>query len=113
AAQTRAAYLRNHTAWGYGIRLVDRAEAARIEPSLVEPPDLALHVPAEGAVEPRLATQALLADAARRGARLLPRTPVSCLLHGNGAVTGVETQTDTLLADTVVLATGVATATLA
>src|SRR5262249_47398123 len=62
ADQLRA-YAAEHGAWGYGIRLVDLAEAKRIEPKLAEPPELAVHVAAEGAVEPAAAAQALVADA--------------------------------------------------
>lgn len=53
-----------HRTWGYDIRLVDRAEAARLEPRLAEPPDLAVHVASEGAVEPLAATLTLLSAAA-------------------------------------------------
>jgi glycine/D-amino acid oxidase-like deaminating enzyme len=107
------AYEQEHRAWGYDIRRVDCAEAARIEPNLIDPPDLALHIAEEGAVEPLAATKALLADAQARGARLLPATIVTGLLYGNGAVTGIASTADELAADEVVLAAGVGTAALA
>jgi glycine/D-amino acid oxidase-like deaminating enzyme len=107
------AYAREHGGWGYGIRRVDRTEAARLEPNLGEAPDFALHVAEEGAVEPRLAAEALLADAERRGARVRLRTPVSALARKNDAVVGIETAVGRLAADEVVLAAGAATAALA
>lgn len=107
------AYAREHGAWGYGIRRVDRAEARRIEPHLVAPPDFALHVAAEGAVEPRDAALALLADAEHRGAAFIPRSAAVALVHRNGGVTGIETAAGHLDADEVVLAAGAGTASLA
>jgi glycine/D-amino acid oxidase-like deaminating enzyme len=107
------AYAAEHGSWGYGIRRVDRAEAARIEPSLAEPPELALHVAEEGAVEPAAAARALTADAVNRGARLLARTEVAGLLVEGGAVRGVQTSQGPLRAGEVVLAAGVATPHLA
>ncbi len=107
------AYAREHGAWGYGIRRVDRVAAARLEPNLAEPPDLALHVAEEGAVEPRIAAQALLADAERRGAHLRLRIAVTALAQKNGAVVGIETAAGRLAADEVVLAAGTGTAALA
>jgi glycine/D-amino acid oxidase-like deaminating enzyme len=67
------AYAAEHGAWDYGIRLVEQAEATRIEPKLAEPPELAVHVAAEGAVEPAPAARALVADAVKSGAELLER----------------------------------------
>jgi glycine/D-amino acid oxidase-like deaminating enzyme len=106
-------YAREHAGWGYGIRRVGSADAMRLEPNLREPPDFALHVAEEGAVEPRAAAEALLADAERRGARLRLRTPVSALARKNDAVVGIETASGRLAADEVVLAAGAATAALA
>ena len=57
------AFAREHAGWGYGVRTVDRAEAADIEPNLASPPKLAVHVAAEGAVEPARAACALLEHA--------------------------------------------------
>jgi glycine/D-amino acid oxidase-like deaminating enzyme len=107
------AYLRQHRAWGYPIRAVGRAEAARIEPNLADPPDHALHAAGEGAVEPRTAARALLAEATRRGARFVPSTTVTGLLRKNGRTTGIATTGGAIAADHVVLAAGAATAGLA
>jgi glycine/D-amino acid oxidase-like deaminating enzyme len=107
------AYARTHGAWGYGIRPVDRAAIRAIEPNLLDPPARAVHVAGEGAVEARPATLAFLADAARRGARLLTGSPVRTLVTRAGAVIGVETAAGRIDADAVVLAAGVATPDLA
>jgi glycine/D-amino acid oxidase-like deaminating enzyme len=106
-------YAREHGSWGYGIRRVDRAEAARIEPNLADPPDFALHVAEEGAVEPRTAALRLLADAERLGARLVLRTPVTGLIRNADRIAGIETAEGQLIADEVVLAAGVGTPRLA
>lgn len=107
------AYAHEHGGWGYRIRRVDRGEAARLEPSLATPPDFALHVREEGAVEPDVAARALLADAERRGARLMAETAVTALALKNGAVVGIETTAGPLTADAVVLAAGAGTVALA
>ena len=83
------AYADEHGSWGYGIRRVDRAGAARIEPNLADPPDFALHVAEEGAVEPDAAARALVADAVRLGARLLGGTEVEGLIVEGGVLRGV------------------------
>ncbi|HEX2528361.1 MAG TPA: FAD-binding oxidoreductase [Geminicoccus sp.] len=107
------AYAEEHGRWGYGIRAVAQAEIALLEPNLLDVPTFALHVAEEGAVEPRLAAVALLADAQRRGAKILQRTAVSALQHGNGRIDGVKTTNGMLPADHVVLAAGAGTPALA
>jgi glycine/D-amino acid oxidase-like deaminating enzyme len=107
------AYAAEHGSWGYGIRSVARAEAVRIEPRLVEPPEFALHVAEEGAVEPASAARALVADAVKRGAKFLPHTEVTALAVEGGRVRGVDTENGRLAADEVVVAAGTATASLA
>lgn len=107
------AYARNHTSWGYDVRLVDRIKAARIEPSLLRPPALAAHATGEGMVDPEPAVQALLADAARRGARIVTRTKVVTLSDRDGRAPEVITDGGTFSADALVLAAGAATPQLA
>jgi glycine/D-amino acid oxidase-like deaminating enzyme len=91
-----------HAAWGYGIRRVERAEVQRIEPHLADPPEFALHVSGEGAVEPLATAHALLAAAQRLGATVIANNPVRSLKLRAGRVTGVETDNDRLDADEVV-----------
>ena len=107
------AYATEYAGWGYGIRRVDRAEAARLEPKLVAPPEFALHVAEEGAVEPVAAARAMVADAVRGGARLMSGAHVASLVCDNGRVVGIRTADATLRADEVVLAAGAASPELA
>ena len=88
---------------------MDRAEAARIEPRLADPPVLAVHVAGEGAVEPVDAARALLRAAQVLGARLLAGTAARSLRQDHGRVVGVETASGELVADEVVLAAGAGT----
>jgi glycine/D-amino acid oxidase-like deaminating enzyme len=108
------AFVAERQAQGYDIRLVEGEEAAALEPALANPPRLAAHSPAEGAIEPLEATQAILADTERRGARLLMGNGVERLLIEGGRVTGLRLADGTgIEADRVVLAAGSATAALA
>jgi len=101
-----AGFAAEHESWGYGIRLIDRAEAQRIEPRLAEPPEVAVHVASEGAIEPLSATLALLAAASDLGATVIGHTPVRRVALNGGRVTGVISDGGTLDADFVVLAAG-------
>jgi glycine/D-amino acid oxidase-like deaminating enzyme len=101
-----------HAAWGYDIRRVERGEVERIETRLATPPEFALHVPTEGAVEPLAATQTLLAAAQGLGATVIANNPVRALNLSAGHIVGVETDTGRLDADEVVAAGGIGTASL-
>ncbi|TGQ78793.1 MAG: FAD-binding oxidoreductase [Mesorhizobium sp.] len=105
-AERLEAYADEHSAWGYGIERVGREQVARIEPNLAEPPDFALHIAEEGVAEPAATAKALLADAARQGARILSGT-VTALAQSNGRITGVDTSHGLVAADEVVIAAGV------
>ncbi|BBK41556.1 D-amino-acid oxidase [Allostella vacuolata] len=107
------AWAARHAAWGCAARLVDRAEAARLEPALASPPQLAVHAPGEGAVEPLATALALLADARRMGVGIVTGRPALALGRQAGRVVGIETATGALAADLVVLAAGAGTAALA
>ena len=107
------AYAKEHASWGYGIRRVDRAAAARIEPQLRNPPDFALHVAEEGSIEPLAAAQAFLEAAQALGAKLIANRPVRQLACDNRRVVGVETEAGTIEADEIVVAAGAGTAKLA
>lgn len=100
------AYVDRHGRWGYELRLVEAAEAARIEPRLTEMPSLAAYAPGEGAVEPVRAARAILADAQRRGAAFLSARKVDGFLIRRGRIIGVRTWAGDLLGDEIVLAAG-------
>jgi glycine/D-amino acid oxidase-like deaminating enzyme len=106
-------YATGHADWGYGIGVIDRTEAARLEPALASPPDYAVYVAGEGAVDPLAAARALLQAAQALGATLQAPTRVRSLMVSAGRVTGVVTDRGTLTADTVIIAAGAETATLA
>ncbi|KAA1182210.1 FAD-binding oxidoreductase [Rhizobium tropici] len=107
------AYAAQHHGWGYGIQPVNRATSAMIEPNLINPPDYALHVAEEGAVEPVAAAEQLLKDAARHGAILLFGVEVNRLLKQGERIIGIETSEGEMRADHIVLAAGAGTAPLA
>ena len=98
-------FVAQHRAWGYPIRLVDGAEAERLEPGLREPPALAAFAEAEGAAEPEMAVRTLLAASE---ARLL-RAHVAEIVVEGGRVAGVRTQEETIAADLVAVAAGAGT----
>jgi glycine/D-amino acid oxidase-like deaminating enzyme len=106
-------YATQHGGWGYGIRRVGREESAVIEPGVTDLPDFALHIAAEGAVEPVAAARMMLADAFRYGATFLQDVEVERLLMEDGRIVGVETSNGRLPADHVILAAGAGTAGLA
>lgn len=101
-----------HAAWGYRIHCVDRRAVQRIEPYLVAPPDLTLHVPDEGSVEPLKASLALLSMAQGLGATVITHAPVRRLSLSGGHVCGVETDAMRHTAHVVVVACGVGTSSL-
>lgn len=103
------AYAKQHSAWGYGIRRVDRAEILRIEPNLKDPPDLALHVAEEGVTEPLAAARAMLAGAEALGAQAIAHAHVKWLVEDGGRVAGVMTEEGTIHADEIVIAAGAGT----
>lgn len=107
------AYAEEHDRWGYGIKRVNRAQAQRIEPNLANPPEFALYVAEEGAVEPAETAQKLLAAAQVQGAEMFPHTRVKWLIRHSERITGVMTQEGELHADCVALAAGAGVAQLA
>lgn len=108
-----AAYAQQHAGWGYGIRMVDRDEALKIEPSLKNLPEVALHVAEEGMLEPVAASNSLLAAAVARGARFIDRTEAMSLHFHAGRLAGIETTNgETLSADEVLITAGAETARL-
>ncbi|MDM9625745.1 FAD-dependent oxidoreductase [Rhizobium sp. S152] len=106
------AFVREHSSWGYDIERID-AEAIRArEPYLAAPPDTALLVAEEGAVEPVAASRMMLADAEAHGAKLVSAT-VNGLLRAGERIAGVVTSAGMIEADHVVLAAGTGSVPLA
>ena len=104
-------FARRHAAWGYDVRLVERAEIAALEPGLIAPPARAAYAAGDGTLEPVAATKALLAAAAAADAAIRLDTEVTDLQTPASGVR-VVTGAGTLDADVCVLAAGAATAAL-
>ena len=102
------AYCAEHKSWGYDIRLIERPEIARLEPGLIDPPEVAAFAADEGMVEAAGAARALIAAS---GAMLVVGNGVKALKVSNGRITGVAGR-DEIAADAVVVAAGIATASL-
>ena len=114
--------LRWHGALSYGTqdgrvssssKLINRSRIAQLEPQLRQPPQQAVYEPEQSALDAVAATHALLAAAKALGATVRTHTPVLGFTVRDARVTGVETATGLIEADTVVLAAGTGTATLA
>jgi glycine/D-amino acid oxidase-like deaminating enzyme len=101
------AYATERRGQGYGARLLDAAEIAKIEPNLKIAPALAVHVPEEGCIEPLHGVEKLLVAAQAYGADVLLGMGIRWLLTDGGRVTGVMTNEGPVEADVVVLAAGV------
>lgn len=98
---------------GPGQTIVDAATAARLEPALQEPPEWAVWAPDDGAVDSVGVTERLAGAARTHGARVHPNTPVTAIGRDReGRIAGVETPAGLVPGTTVVLAAGVATASL-
>jgi glycine/D-amino acid oxidase-like deaminating enzyme len=89
-----------------GQHLVDAEQVAALEPNLRTPPTRAVHIPGDGAVDPRYTTDALVAAAREHGARVLLGAAVTGLRVVGGRAVGAETTDGFLEADSVVLTAG-------
>jgi glycine/D-amino acid oxidase-like deaminating enzyme len=95
-------------AWGYGTRLVDVAEMARLVPALTPGPVAAASFcEEEGTVDPVAATRLLLEVAAAHGATIRHPATVSAFGMQGSTVGGVRVDAETTAVDAVVLAAGV------
>lgn len=92
-------------ALGYPATHISRAEIAKLEPHLADPPSRALHIEAEGAVDPAALTRALLAAS---GAKVLSGIAAKSLIEAAGQIKGARTAIGPFTADHTILAAGVA-----
>lgn len=106
-AEELITYVKLHNAWGYGARLVDKTETIRLEPNLLSPPELAVHVAEEGVIEPEAAVRGFMTAALIAGAILKTATRVQGLVNTSGRITGVNVEDYEIKADEVVVAAGV------
>lgn len=102
------AYVEQHRAWGYRIRLIGPARIRSREAALREVPDAAALCEDEGAVEPAEAAAILMQAAIGSGADVRTGVPVSGIEIADGRVTGVRASGTVLAADAVVVAAGTA-----
>ncbi|WP_265443239.1 NAD(P)/FAD-dependent oxidoreductase [Flexivirga meconopsidis] len=106
-AQALRAFAAGQREAGVDARELTPDEARDREPWLNPAARVAVHYPEDAQVQPVGATEALLASARRRGARLLQGTEVrEAALDDGGALVGVRTTRGDLAADRVVLAAG-------
>jgi glycine/D-amino acid oxidase-like deaminating enzyme len=91
---------------GVGLKIVDRAAFARLEPNLVECPSVAILAADDLALSPVFLTEKLLEAAVSRGARLFYNASVQSLRVTGEQVVGVEVDNGFIPADRVVLAAG-------
>lgn len=87
-------------------------DVGALEPHLLDPPAVAVHRPEDAAFDPVAVTDLLVAAARNRGARLLTGTQATALEHHAGTVSGVQTTSGVVPAETVVLAAGTGTVAL-
>ncbi|WP_026930868.1 NAD(P)/FAD-dependent oxidoreductase [Glycomyces tenuis] len=100
-------FARGQAEAGVEVRDLAAAEALELEPHLNPEITAAVHYGQDAQIQPVVATEALLASARRAGARVLPHQEVTgALRDATGRVTGVRTASETLHADTVVVAAG-------
>lgn len=100
------------TGWGYAVERISPRQARELEPDLRITDAVAQVVwtPGEGYVEAVPFIGALLAEAARRGARMLPGRRVTGVIRSGARVRGVSTEVgDRFEADVVVDCAGTAT----
>ena len=100
------------TGWGYAVERISPRQARELEPDLRIADAVAQVVwtPGEGYVEAVPFIGALLAEAARRGARMLPGRRVTGVIRSGARVRGVSTEVgDRFEADVVVDCAGAAT----
>jgi glycine/D-amino acid oxidase-like deaminating enzyme len=94
-----------------GQEIVDAARVMTLEPNLRRPPEWAVWIPGDGAVDPVGVTERLVAGTRAHGARVHLDTAVTTVLRdATGQVAGVDTAGGPLSGTAVVLAAGTATA---
>jgi glycine/D-amino acid oxidase-like deaminating enzyme len=105
-------YAETQMTLGYSARIVDRAQARRLEPEVLEVPELAVHVAEEGSIGPAAAVAGFEKLAQSCGAIFLYGVKVDRLIEKLGDIVGVETSRGIIHADEVVIAAGAQTSAL-
>ncbi|MEM8744269.1 MAG: FAD-dependent oxidoreductase [Pseudomonadota bacterium] len=105
-------FVARNAAWGYRIDLIGAKEIRELEPRLTLDVDMGAHAHDEGAAESEEVARLLAEAVVEEGGELLQGTSVDGLACADGGVTGVQVGGETIAADEVVVAAGVATADL-
>lgn len=106
-------FVARNAAWGYRIELINAERVKRLEPNLALETDIAALAHDEGAVEAEQVAALMTAAAVDEGAILRSGARVDGLTAEGGRVTGARLGDETVAADEVVVAAGVATPELA
>jgi glycine/D-amino acid oxidase-like deaminating enzyme len=101
------AFEKQHTAWGYKVKLLDHAEISLIEPALINPPEIVAYVQGEGVIEPDAAVRGFMNAAIALGTVVLNSHQVTGIEMRGGRVQGVKTDAGLVETDEVVVAAGV------
>ena len=100
------AFARDQREAGVDARPLSAADALRLEPHLTPAVELAVHYPDDAQVQPVAATEALLAAARARGARIVPGATVTGALNGKAGLAGVCSTAGKHHAGCVIIAAG-------
>jgi glycine/D-amino acid oxidase-like deaminating enzyme len=98
---------RQHTAWGYKVQLLNRAGISRIEPTLMDPPELVAYASGEGVIEPDAAVRGFMNAAIALSTVVINSQNVTGFEIRGSRVSGVNTDAGLIGADEVVVAAGV------
>jgi glycine/D-amino acid oxidase-like deaminating enzyme len=102
--------MRRFQAWGYPVHLIDEKQLRALEPNVVPGAvSSATHAEIEGSADPVGATEAIMARAARAGAKIVFPAEVTGLDVVNGRLRAVKTTSGDVDADVLVVACGVDT----
>jgi glycine/D-amino acid oxidase-like deaminating enzyme len=106
-AARQAETARRFQTWGYPLRFVDEKRLRELEPNVVfGTVSGATHAEIEGAADPVGATEVILAQAQRAGARVIHPSEVVGLDRPNGRLRAVKTTQGDVEADVLVVACG-------
>ena len=106
-----AAQIAEQREWGEPARMLSGSEFSQLEPNMKFDAASAAYSPNDGAIDPVLATHALLKAAQQLGAKIQYPVELKNVSLASGRLTAVETSAGSIKADRLVLATGAAVST--
>lgn len=106
-AEPLLAFAASQLAAGVDARTIGTKDAVALEPDINPAITAAVHYPEDAQVQPTIATEAFLASARMRGARVLTETRVTGpILSASGELVGIRTNKGDLRAKRVLIAAG-------